>query len=127
MFFKQVKLNAPAQIEAAKLLWRAFFNEITIVKTPVPVQMDHPLALHDLEDYLIDISAEAIDATVITRDAMFKRLSNRAITSDQALDDIEQDVSSLGSAAVPFLDLKSPHIELRPQVGKCGDYRLGYD
>lgn len=124
VFLKQVKQDAPTQIETAKLAWRAFLNEITIVKTPVALQKDHPLALHDLEDYLINLSAEAIDARVITRDAMFLQLSKRSVSPEQALADIENEVSSCATANVPFLDLKSPHIELRAELENAFDRTL---
>ena len=121
VFIKQVKQDAPTQIETARLVWRTFLNEITLVKTPVPIQKDHPLALYDLEDYLIDLSAEAADATIVTRDAGFLRLSKRSISTEQALTDIEKERVWQTTSQVSFLDLKTPHIELRAELEAAFD------
>ncbi len=124
VFFKQVKQNAPTQIETAKMAWRAFLNEITMVKTPVVMQKEHPLALRDLEDYLIELSAESIDAQVITRDVLFRQLSQRSISPEQALIDINVELTSRSTAKVLFLDLKTPHIELRAELESAFDRTL---
>lgn len=124
IFIKQVKQDAPTQIDTARLAWRAFINEIEIVKTPAPMQNDHPLASHDFEDYLIDLAADAIDATVVTRNAVFLRLSKQSISPEQALVDIEKEVASQATTKIAFLDLKSPHIELRAELETAFDRTL---
>lgn len=122
VFFKYVKENAPTQLETAKMAWRAFLNEITVVKTPVVMQKDHPLALRDLEDYFIELSAESFDATVVTRDGIFRQLSRKAISPEQAL--IKVKCAENETANVPFLDLKSPHLELRAKLENAFDRTL---
>jgi len=121
VFIKKVKRDAPAQIGTARLAWRAFLNEITIVKTPVPIQKDHPLAVHDLEDYLIHLSSEAADVMVVTRDANFLRLSKRSISTEQALADIGKGIALEAAHKVAFLDLKTPHIKLRDALETAFD------
>ena len=116
VFLKQVKQDAPTQIETAKLAFDAFLNEVTIVKTPAPIEKNHPLALHDMEDYLIEVSAEAADVKIVTRDTGFLRLSKRCILTERVLAMIVEKQSLLTPNKVNFLDLKTPHIELRTEL-----------
>ena len=124
VFLKQVKLDAPTQIETAKLAFKAFLNEVTIVKTPALIEQNHPLALRDMEDYLIEISAEAADVTIVTRDAGFLRLSKRCILTEQVLLNLEAEKTSQASNKVTFLDLKTPHIVLRAELEAAFDRTL---
>jgi dTDP-4-amino-4,6-dideoxygalactose transaminase/predicted nucleic acid-binding protein len=116
VFLKQVKQDAPTQIETAKLAFDAFLNEVTIVKTPALIEKNHPLALHDMEDYLIEASAEAADVKIVTRDTGFLRLSKRCILTERVLAMIDEKQSLLTPNKVNFLDLKAPHIELRTEL-----------
>ncbi len=124
VFLKQVKQDAPTQIGTAKLAFQAFLNEVSIVKTPVLIEKNHPLALRDMEDYLIEISAEAADVTIVTRDAGFVRLSKRCILTEQALAMLDEKRSLQASAKVAFLDLKAPHIEMRAELEAAFDRTL---
>lgn len=124
VFMKQVKALAPTKIETARLVWRAFLNEIHVVKTPALTEIDHPLATRDMEDYLIELSAEAADATIVTRDVDFLRLSKRCISVEQALIVTTKDHNLQLADKVSFLDLKTPHIELRTDLESAFDRTL---
>jgi dTDP-4-amino-4,6-dideoxygalactose transaminase/predicted nucleic acid-binding protein len=124
VFLKQVKQDAPTQLGAAKLVFKAFLNEVVIVKTPVLADKNHPLALRDMEDYLIEISAQAADVSIVTRDAGFLRLSQRCILTEQALLDVASEKASSATSKVTFLDLKAPHIELRAEMEAAFDRTL---
>lgn len=95
---------------AARNAWEMFQQRVKLIKTPAILNWNHPLAQHDLEDYQIECAAQRIGATIITRDADFIARSSRCVTPKQFLDNRQQESHSVVS--VPFLDLKTPHVEL---------------
>ncbi len=60
-------------------------NRLRIVKTPSYVDCDNILAVLDIEDYLIELSAIASNAKVITSDKLFLQNSQYAISPLEAL------------------------------------------
>jgi len=101
-------------------LWHRVLHHATIIKTPAMFDPAHPLAKHDKEDYQIDLAAQAACCRIITRDANFAALSHLCMTPVDFLTG-----HSLQPAdTVSFLDLKSPHIELRPQLEAAFDRTL---
>lgn len=97
-------------------LWRRFMDKATILKTPAIREPVHPLATHDLEDYLIDLAARSGDCQIVTRDAMFAKLSPRTISPSRFFEQFETVTANPSPSMVPFLDLKAPHIELRADL-----------
>lgn len=121
---KQAEDLTPEQRNTAQAAWFVFLSEILVVKTPALTAMNHPLATRDIEDYLIDLSAEAADMTVVTRDIGFLQFSERCITVEQALVETADSHDSRWTQPVPFLDLKAPHIELRAELESAFDRTL---
>ncbi len=112
IYLREIKrLGINDKLEAI-LQWRCFLGLASIIKTPAGFDCQNPLALLDPEDYQIHCAAVAADCTIITRDAGFLNLSNRCITPELFLSSNRQQ----DTKTVPFLDLKSPHIELRPEL-----------
>jgi dTDP-4-amino-4,6-dideoxygalactose transaminase len=104
--------------DAARQCWELFLTRVSLVKTPAKLDRNHPLARHDLADYLVEIAAERIDATIITRDVEFATRSSRCIAPAQLLESMADDGKS---SSIAFLDLKAPHAELRNHL------ELGFD
>lgn len=90
-------------------------NHFTIWKVPSYVDWGHPLAQKDIEDYLTHMTAESLDAFVITRDKEFLSLSDRAINIEEFFKLIQRGNKD---KHVPFLDLRSQNIKILPKVEK---------
>ena len=88
-------------------------NYFTIWKVPSYIDFEHPLAQKDIEDYMIHITAESLDAYIITRDADFLSLSDRAVNIDKFFEIIREENKI---KHVPFLDLKTQNIKIFPKV-----------
>ncbi len=88
-------------------------NYFTIWKVPSYIDFEHPLAQKDVEDYMIHITAESLDAHIITRDADFLSLSDRAVNIDKFFEIIREENKI---KHVPFLDLKTQNIKIFPKV-----------
>ncbi len=101
-------------------LWHRILNKATIIKTPATFDATHPLAKHDKEDYQIDLAAQAACCRIITRDADFAALSNLCMTPVVFLNSNKLHPVD----TVAFLDLKSPHIELRTELEAAFDRTL---
>ena len=96
----------------ASLLWTRLLSKATIVKTPATFDRKNLLAQRDIEDYQIQIAAESAGCRIITRDNEFAALSDRCV-SPQAFLSLAMERQE---TSVPFLNLKTPHIELRQQL-----------
>jgi hypothetical protein len=101
-------------------LWYRLLKKAVIVKTPATFDPTDSLAKHDKEDYQIDLAAQAADCQIVTRDADFSALSNRCITPKDFLNKAKVPAAQ----PIAFLDLKSSHIELRPQLEAAFDRTL---
>lgn len=88
-------------------------NYFTIWKVPSYIDWNHPLAQRDIEDYLIHITAESLDAFIVTRDTEFLFLSDRAINVEEFFEKIlkEKEIKR-----VPFLNLVKQNIKIFPEV-----------
>ena len=71
---------------------------LKIAKTPSYIDFDEELAKKDIEDYLLELSAESIDAKIITNDKLFLEHSKRAISP------IDYILENLGSNKKPNID-----------------------
>tara|TARA_A100001015_G_scaffold315471_1_gene427350 strand:- start:3176 stop:4678 length:1503 start_codon:yes stop_codon:yes gene_type:complete len=100
----------------AKIHWRLFLKHFRFVKTPVPPDEQSALYHSDLENFLIESSANLIDAQIVSRNKNLLELSDRAITVDDFLDQHES-----ASEYVPFLDLKKANQRVAP------DLEVGFD
>lgn len=83
--------------------WDLFLNLFTFVKTPSYLNTSDPLFQFDVEGYLIEVSAKAADAKIITRDKAFLERSERAIS----IEDFLLLPDPLPPETIPFLDLKA--------------------
>lgn len=119
-YFREAKRLGFADKAETKKLWTSFLVKATIVKTPADFDVNHPLAQYSLEDYQIHLAAIAADCKIITRDTKFAMLSDRCITPANFIAAISQKQSD----SVPFLDLKTPHIELHTKLESAFDRTL---
>ena len=83
-----------------------------IWKTPSYINWNHPLAQKDIEDYLIHLTAESLNAFVITPDEEFLKFSDRAITIEEFFEIIQ----NKNNENVPFLDLSPQNIRFFSEV-----------
>jgi dTDP-4-amino-4,6-dideoxygalactose transaminase len=120
IFIREAKRLGLWEKPQAMQLWLRFFNKATILKTPPTFDREHPLAKRDIEDYQIHLAAEAAGCHIITRDIEFASFSGWCLTPETFL------ATAIPGppTAVPFLDLKSPHIELRSQLEGAFDRTL---
>ncbi len=112
-----VKKNLPKKEEQFFKLIRKF----KIIKTPSYVDFEHPFALLDLEDYLVDLSARSIGAQVITSDRQFLDNSDITIHPDEYFD-IKRDAA----VPKPFIDLKNQYCKIASTVEKNIDVVLNH-
>ena len=118
VYLREIKRLGLNDKPEAILQWNCFLELTTIIKTPSEFDCQHPIARHDPEDYQIYCAAVAADcATIITRDAGFLALSDLCVTPT----DFIEASRLVQSVNVPFLDLKSPHIELRSELESAFD------
>ncbi|WP_010663461.1 DegT/DnrJ/EryC1/StrS aminotransferase family protein [Marinilabilia salmonicolor] len=115
MFFKLCKLHDIISTEQAKDIWDDFFSKIEIVKTPAYLDDGHPLLESDIEDYLIELSAQTLkNSKIITRDKKFLQQSNLAITVDEAISEIEEQEEK----NISFLNLEQVNLPHRIEIEK---------
>jgi dTDP-4-amino-4,6-dideoxygalactose transaminase len=95
-----------------------FEKKCKIIKTPSYVDFDAPLAEIDMDDYLIELSAQMVEAKVLTFDQKFIVMSNLAMHPDDFYDEA---LSLAKTEKVPFLDLKATQIELRIELEQSFD------
>ena len=81
-----------------------FIENTPIVKTPSCFDFNNALYQKDVEDYTVSISAEVINAKVLTNDKIFLKLSKNSIHSDQII--LEVLDKKLNNFKIPFLPLK---------------------
>lgn len=98
-----------------------FERKCEIIKTPANVNFDSVLAEMDMDDYLIELSAEVVNARIITFDKKFIAMSHLAIYPDDFYQTV---LKNTQTKQIPFLDLKSPHIELRAELEAAFDRTL---
>lgn len=98
-----------------------FERKCKIIKTPANVNFDSLLAEVDMDDYLIELSAEVANARIITFDKKFLAMSHFAIHPDDFYQTVLKD-SRVN--AVTFLDLKAPHVELHVELEAAFDRTL---
>ncbi len=80
----------------------ALEKRLRILKTPSYLDFENKMAQADMEDYLIDISARAVGAKIVTLDRQFLALSDQAIHPE----DFYAIVEKAETATIPFLDIK---------------------
>ena len=90
-------------------------NYLNVWKVPSYINWDHPLAQRDIEDYLIHLTAESLDAFVITRDAEFLSFSDRAISVEEFFKKVLEEKKNL---KIPFLDLPKQNLQVFSRVEK---------
>ena len=88
-------------------------KRVNIVKTPSYIDFEHELAMVDIEDYMIELSAESIDARIITSDKRFLAVSKRAIQPDAFY---QLEMHKEGS--IDFANLKKQYFMYQPELEK---------
>ncbi|MGZ8256382.1 MAG: DegT/DnrJ/EryC1/StrS family aminotransferase [Gallionella sp.] len=121
--YRRECLRAQRPLTEAWKVWELFRERVQILKTPATVDWHHPLAQTDFEDYQIECAAKLIDAQIISRDAAFVARSTSCLTPHQFIAQLAQD-SQQAPNKVTFLDLKTPHIELRSEMEAAFDRTL---
>lgn len=103
-------------LEIAKTELSLFMKSIKIVKTPSYIDIQNDLFIQDTEDYLIELSAKAIGALIITRDEKFLKNSNLTISIEEFLNQKETK-----NHQISFLDLKSLNFQYYNEYEKAFD------
>ncbi len=83
-----------------------------IWKTPSYIDWNHPLAHKDIEDYLIHLTAESLNAFVITCDEKFLKLSDRAISPEKFFEVVLENKED----TIQFLDLRKQNLKIYNQM-----------
>jgi len=86
-----------------------FEKKCKIIKTPSYVDFEAPLAEMDMDDYLIELSAQSVNARILTFDEKFISMSNLAMHPN---DFYQLVLSKTENEKIPFLDLKAAQQEL---------------
>lgn len=97
--------------------WNKFIEKVTLIKTPSYLKKRNTLFFSDVEDYLIEESANTINALVITRDKNFINRSEIAISIDDFFN-YEKD-SNINK--IKFLDLQSQYLSINNEIDKSID------
>jgi len=90
------------------------FDNFIIWKVPSYINWDHPLVKKDIGAYLIHITAESLDAFIITQNANFLSLSKRAINIEEFFKIVYQ--KEKNKKQIPFLDLVCQNIQVFSEV-----------
>jgi len=96
-----------------------FEKKVKILKTPSYVDFDSPLAIIDMDDYLIELSADLINAKIITFDKKFLELSRLTIHPDEFYGAIDCELEIFHQ--IPFLDLKEINMQHFNEYEKAFD------
>ena len=83
--------------------WESFLENVIFVKTPSYVDKRENLFEADIEHYLIELSAKSADYKIITRDKAFLKISEYAVSQEQAFELIRDNGAK---RTISFLDLK---------------------
>ena len=118
-----IKKNYPRSFAA----YRKLVALAQIIKTPSYVDFDCNLATQDIEDYLIELSAQSVGGMIITADKEFLRRSELTIHPDDYFNFIRRQ-----SQNIPFCDLNAQQQKIAPTLEKNidnvlrhGQYILG--
>ncbi|MDP1615279.1 MAG: aminotransferase class I/II-fold pyridoxal phosphate-dependent enzyme [Methylococcales bacterium] len=90
-----------------------FEKKCKIIKTPSYVDFEAPLAEMDMDDYLIELSAQLVNAKILTFDKKFIVMSHLATHPD---DFYQLALTAAESQNIPFLDLKAAQQELSAEL-----------
>ena len=81
-----------------------FVENTPIIKTPSYFDFKNTLYKQDIEDYCIELSAQTINAHIVTNDTYFLKLSERAITPEALVNLLLEEEEKISK--IPFLPLK---------------------
>ena len=116
MFYRQQKEVGIAK-SIIDIEWTNFMSQIKIVKCPSYIELNNKIAIKDLENYLITLSAETIGAKIITHDKAFLKNYNNALTTNQAIDEI----NSTSENNISFLPLEKINFSFRTEIEQAID------
>ena len=94
-------------------------KKLELIKTPSYVDFESPLAIIDMDDYLIELSAKLINARIITFDKKFLELSSLTIHPDEFYNLIDYKDNKLNQ--ISFLDLKEINMQHFNEYEKAFD------
>lgn len=115
LLLDKVKNETPQQLNRME----DFVQSISIAKTPSYIDWNHPLAKLNITFYLLHLTAESIGGKVLTSDAKFLSLSDRAI-SPKKMKDLLND-ESVKPVGIPFLSLKQVNAFYERDIEKAYD------
>jgi len=117
--FMYVRLSKEAQLSENEINkdWNDFLKLITIIKSPAYLNYENELAIHDIEDYIIYISSQTIEAKIISHDKRFRKNCDTVITTLEALSEINKQQTS----TVNFLSLKDINFAHRIEIEQAID------
>jgi len=113
VYFSKSKDDGTTKENASKI-WDTFVSKIVIVKTPSYIDFTNDLAISDIEDYVITLSAETIGAKIITGDKQFLKHSPITLTTQQAIDEIKKTETK----QIAFLDLEKINFSYKTEIEK---------
>lgn len=96
--------------------FRRLLSVASVIKNPSYVDLDCALAKEDVEDYLIELSARSVGGHVITSDKVFLKHSDLAVHPDDYFDFVRKQ-----QRTIPFIDLKTQYLRLRPKIEEMTD------
>jgi dTDP-4-amino-4,6-dideoxygalactose transaminase len=97
--------------------WDEFLKKTEFIKTPSYIDLNDDLAKKDIEDYLICLAAQTIDAKIISRDKLFHKLCPLVLNTEEAIADIEKTTSG----KVDFLPLGKINFSFQPLIEQAVD------
>jgi len=88
-------------------------KKLNLIKTPSYIDFNDELAMIDIEDYIIELSASSINAQIITSDKKFLALSKRTIKPN---DFYEYEINK--EKSIDFANLKKQYFMYQPELEK---------
>jgi dTDP-4-amino-4,6-dideoxygalactose transaminase len=116
LYYEKKKINRDYTRKENNELLNSFYQRFKIIKTPSYIDFENKLYLQDSEDYMIELSAKAVDAEVITRDKKFLKSSEITITIDQFIKQ-KQSIKN----EFKFLDLHKQYLSMNSEIDKAID------
>lgn len=117
VFWRGVKKRNIKADQALKHL-DAFMTRVKVLKAPAYIDFHHSLAIHDIEDYGIWLSAKTLKNTyVVSRDQQFIKKVNEVISVKDFLEMTKQPSDD----SILFLDLEQVNHQFHPALELASD------
>ena len=86
-------------------------QKVRLVASPSSIDQTSPLAQQDIEDYIVEQAAHALDGMVLTSDQQFLTLSRRALSPDSFFEFWAKQATT-----VRFLDLRKQYLSINDEI-----------